>query len=118
MKNKNEDILQVCHVTKEFEKSTHFWQREEYFTAVRDVSFFVGKGEILGLLGESGCGKSTLSKMITGLTKPSSGKIIYKGTELQNLSQAAYKPYRREIQMIFQNPFGSLDPNASNIVST
>ena len=110
MKNKNEDILQVCHVTKEFEKSTHFWQREEYFTAVRDVSFFVGKGEILGLLGESGCGKSTLSKMITGLTKPSSGKIIYKGTELQNLSQAAYKPYRREIQMIFQNPFGSLDP--------
>lgn len=110
MKNENESILQVCHLTKEFEKNTHFWQKNEYFTAVRDVSFSMEKGEILGLLGESGCGKSTLSKMITGLTRPTSGKILYKGMELQNLMPAAYKPYRREIQMVFQNPFGSLDP--------
>lgn len=110
MKNNEDTILQVCNLTKKFQKRTYFWQKEEYFTAVHDVSFSIGTGEILGLLGESGCGKSTLSKMITGLTKPTSGKILYKGMEIQNMTPAEYKPYRKEIQMIFQNPFGSLDP--------
>lgn len=84
--------------------------KDEYFTAVKDVSFSIREGEIAGLLGESGCGKSTLAKMILGLTKASSGTVCYQGKEIQNLTAAEYKPYRREIQMIFQNPFGSLDP--------
>lgn len=110
MKTNEEPILQVCHLTKTFQKRTHFWQKDEYFTAVRDVNFSIGKGEILGLLGESGCGKSTLSKMITGLVQPTAGKIIYKGQEIQNMPFSVRKSYRKEIQMIFQNPFGSLDP--------
>lgn len=110
MKKDEKKILQVCHLTKDFQKHTHFWQKDEFFTAVNDVSFSIGQGEILGLLGESGCGKSTLCKMITGITQPTSGKIIYKGQEIQNLTASSYKPYRKEIQMIFQNPFGILDP--------
>ncbi len=110
MRNSDQNLLQVSHLTKDFQKKKRFWQNEEYFTAVKDVSFSIREGEIAGLLGESGCGKSTLAKMILGLLKPTSGTICYKGREIQNLSDSQYKPYRREIQMIFQNPFGCLDP--------
>lgn len=110
MKNTDTTLLQVSHLTKDFQKKNRFWQKDEYFTAVKDVSFSIREGEIAGLLGESGCGKSTLAKMILGLTKPSSGTICYKGRELQNMTTMEYKPYRQEIQMIFQNPFGCLDP--------
>ncbi len=78
--------------------------------AVDDVSFSLAKGESLGLVGESGCGKSTLGKTILRLVPPSSGRIRFSGTDIALLPQRALIPFRRRIQMIFQDPFGSLNP--------
>ena len=78
--------------------------------AVDDVSFSVGHKEILGFVGESGCGKSTLSRTILQLVEPTGGKIYFKGTRVDTFSRKQFKPFRRKMQMIFQDPFGSLNP--------
>jgi peptide/nickel transport system ATP-binding protein len=78
--------------------------------AVDDVSFTLNEGEILGFVGESGCGKSTLSRTILRLTEPTAGKVYFKDTELTSLSNAEFKLFRPKMQMIFQDPFGSLNP--------
>jgi len=90
--------------------------RVEYATgggvlrAVDDVSFTIGAGETLGLVGESGCGKSTLGKAVLGLVPLASGSVVLDGAPLPLGSQGAMRPLRRRIQMIFQDPFGSLNP--------
>jgi peptide/nickel transport system ATP-binding protein len=81
-----------------------------YFRAVDDVSFTLHKGEILGLVGESGCGKSTLSKSLVGLLPVHEGQILFGGDDLARLNLAAWRSMRRKIQMIFQDPFASLNP--------
>jgi len=78
--------------------------------AVKDVSLEIASSEILGLVGESGCGKSSLGKALIRLTDPSSGKIIFKGRDVAGLHGKALKTYRQEVQMVFQNPYGSLNP--------
>ncbi len=78
--------------------------------ALDDISFDLRVGEILGVVGESGCGKSTLARTIMRLDRPTSGQIIYAGTDLAGLSRRALKAARRDIQMVFQDPFGSLNP--------
>jgi oligopeptide/dipeptide ABC transporter ATP-binding protein len=78
--------------------------------AVDDVSFEVKRGEILGLVGESGCGKSTVGRLLLRLIEPSGGQIRYDGQDLLSLSQGALKRIRKEIQMVFQDPFSSLNP--------
>jgi len=78
--------------------------------AVDNISFSVGKQEILGFVGESGCGKSTLSRTILQLLEPTGGKVYFKGTRVDSLSKKEFKPFRRKMQMIFQDPFGSLNP--------
>ena len=78
--------------------------------AVKDVSLEISPSEILGLVGESGCGKSSLGKAIIRLTDPTSGKILYKGKNVSTLQGKALKTYRQEVQMIFQDPYGSLNP--------
>lgn len=78
--------------------------------AVDDISFSLGKKEILGFVGESGCGKSTLSRTILKLIEPTGGKISFNGTRVDALSRKQFKPFRRKMQMIFQDPFGSLNP--------
>ena len=78
--------------------------------AVDHVSFDLAKGETLGLVGESGCGKSTLGKALTRIINPTSGSINLKGTQISNLNPRAMRPHRRFIQMIFQDPYGSLNP--------
>jgi len=83
---------------------------QSYLRAVDEISFSLGKKEILGFVGESGCGKSTLSRTILKLIEPTGGKISFKGTRVEALSQKQFKPYRRKMQMIFQDPFGSLNP--------
>lgn len=81
--------------------------------AVDDVSISIDAGKTVGVVGESGCGKSTLGKTIMRLVEPSSGKIIYDGVDITELSMREFKPYRQKIQMIFQDPFASLDPRMS-----
>lgn len=104
-----EAILSLKHVVKQFpEPGTGL--RRRMFTAVDDVSFDLFPGEVLGLLGESGCGKSTLARMILGLIKPTSGELRYRGADIGAMDARTFRPLRREIQMVFQNPFGCLDP--------
>jgi peptide/nickel transport system ATP-binding protein len=78
--------------------------------AVDDISFTLGPKEILGFVGESGCGKSTLSRTILKLLEPTGGKIYFKGTRVDALTRGQFKPFRKKMQMIFQDPFGSLNP--------
>lgn len=81
--------------------------------AVNDVSFTVQRGETLSIVGESGCGKSTLARTIIGLYKPNSGAIFYNGKRIDTLSEKEWLPYRTKIQMVFQNPYASLNPRAT-----
>ena len=81
--------------------------------AADDISFAVDTGKVFGLVGESGCGKTTVGKSILRIYRPTSGKILYNGVDISRFSRKEMRPYRREIQMIFQDPFGSLDPRQS-----
>ncbi|CAN7717243.1 ABC transporter ATP-binding protein [Aminobacter aminovorans] len=78
--------------------------------AVDKVSFAIAPRTTLGLVGESGCGKTTLSRAVMRLSTPDSGQILFKGTDIAKLSESAMQPFRREIAMVFQNPYGSLNP--------
>ena len=106
----NTPLIEVQDLTKQFREQAVSGSTERTLTAVSHVNFHIYEGEILGLLGTSGCGKSTIARMLCGILRPDAGKILYRQTQLQGLSAKQYRPYRREIQMIFQNPFDSLDP--------
>ena len=101
-------MVAFSHVTRRFPAASG--RRGEWFTAVNDVSFELYEGEILGLLGESGCGKSTLARMLMGLIPPTEGEIRYRSRVVSGMADREFRPLRREIQMVFQNPFGCLDP--------
>ncbi len=78
--------------------------------AVNDVSLEIMKGETLALVGGSGCGKSTLARLLIGMIKPDEGTVTFEGREITGLSEKEFMPYRREMQMVFQDPASSLDP--------
>lgn len=105
-----EPILEVLNLKKEYYSNAGFFQKRKVIKAVDGVSFKVFEGETLGLVGESGCGKSTLGKAILQLEKPSSGSIKYRGKELTQLSSSEIRKLRKEIQLIFQDPYSSLNP--------
>ncbi|MCL1846634.1 MAG: ATP-binding cassette domain-containing protein [Coriobacteriia bacterium] len=108
----NSDILvDVQHLTKRFASDTSRIRRtRSYVQAVSDVSFQIKRGEAFGLVGESGCGKTTIGKMLVNLIRPTSGSIFFDGVDLAALKPAERKPYCRDIQMIFQDPYSSLNP--------
>jgi oligopeptide/dipeptide ABC transporter ATP-binding protein len=103
-------LLEVHDLTKHFPIHGGLLQREvQRVYAVDGVSFTIGKGETLGLVGESGCGKSTTGKVILKLMDPTSGTIRLKGTDITNLTRGQMHPHRRVMQVIFQDPYASLN---------
>lgn len=103
-------LLEVKNVEKEFISNAGFFKKPSVVKAVNNVSFKIFEGETLGLVGESGCGKSTLGDVILQLTKASEGKVLYKGNDITQLSKKELRKLRKEIQLIFQDPFSSLNP--------
>ncbi len=107
----NLPILEIHHLRKLFAAGSAGRRGAENFVhAVDDVSFTLARGEVLALVGESGCGKSTLALTILGLEIPTSGQILFEGRDIVGLSSKAMKPVRRHMQMIFQDPYESLNP--------
>ena len=103
-------LLEVINVEKTYFSSAGIFAKDIPFKAVDDVSFSIYEGETLGLVGESGCGKSTLGNAILQLDKATSGTILYKGMAINEMRGAALRSLRKEIQIIFQDPFASLNP--------
>jgi oligopeptide transport system ATP-binding protein len=104
-------LLEVTDLVKHFAVKRGLGGRElESVRAVDGVSLSVAPGETLGLVGESGSGKSTLCRAVLQLTKPSSGSVRFEGREIAGLSRRAMRPLRRDMQMVFQDPFASLNP--------
>lgn len=103
-------LLEIINLEKEFVSKSGWFTKPNTFKAVNQVSFKLYEGETLGLVGESGCGKSTLANAILQLDRATSGKIIYKGSDITLLSKGKLRSLRKDIQIIFQDPYASLNP--------
>ena len=103
---KSEHIITVDHLTREFKLP----RKKELFKAVDDVSFSIKRGTTLAIVGESGSGKSTVANMVLRLLKPTSGTVTYEGKNIAELKGVDLLDFRRHVQPVFQNPYGSLDP--------
>ncbi|MGE5739534.1 MAG: ABC transporter ATP-binding protein [Betaproteobacteria bacterium] len=113
-------LLAVSHLTKHYKVRTGFFGRSRGDVhAVDDVSFDIAAGETLGLVGESGCGKSTIARTVLRLVEPTAGTIAWRGESIERLPGAAMRPFRRELQAVFQDPYASLNPRmrAADIVA-
>ena len=111
-----DNILELKHIKKYFEPHKGFIEsisakHVHPIKAVDDVSFSLRRGEILGLIGESGSGKTTIGKLVMKLLKPTDGTIIFNGEDVTNASKKRERQYRREVQMIFQDPYASMNPH-------
>jgi peptide/nickel transport system ATP-binding protein len=108
---RGEPLVEVEHLTKRFPIHAGLLQRTVgHVHAVDDVSFTIQKGETLGLVGESGCGKTTTARLVTKLIEPTSGTIRFDGVDITKYSRRQMQPLRREMQMVFQDPYSSLNP--------
>jgi oligopeptide/dipeptide ABC transporter ATP-binding protein len=113
-RNGTPPVLEVRNLKKHFPIRKGFLQRTAgHVYAVDGVSFSICDGETLGLVGESGCGKSTIGRAILRLIEPTGGAILLDGRDITHLKKAELRPYRRQMQIIFQDPFSSLDPRMS-----
>ena len=107
----NEALLEVKDLKKYFPLEKSFFGKiQSYVKAVDDISFDIPRGSTLGLVGESGCGKTTLGRTILHLVKPSSGSVLYNKTDISKLNKKDLKAMRRKMQIIFQDPYASLNP--------
>lgn len=106
-----EVLVEIKNLTKHFTVQTNLFGRPvSKLQAVDDVSFKIYKGEAFGLVGESGCGKTTIGKMIANLYQPTSGSIIFEGKDITSLNKKERRKYSKDIQLIFQDPYASLNP--------
>ena len=111
MSRQQNPLIQVKDLKKYYPVKTGIIPHvTDYVKAVDGVSFSIYEGEILGLVGESGCGKTTIGKLLMGLEKPTEGAILYRGMDILDWTAKEQKKYRTKIQMIFQDPYSSLNP--------
>ena len=103
-------LLQIEHLRLFYPVRSGIFGKKKFVRAVDDVSLTIRRGETVGLVGESGCGKSSLGRAIVRLETPQSGKILLNGQDLLPLKSRELRPFRRDLQMIFQDPYGSLNP--------
>ncbi len=105
-------LIELRHLVKEFPVTAGavLQRRVGSVHAVSDVSFSIGKGETFGLVGESGCGKTTIGRLLVGLEKPTSGEILFEGHDISRLKGSQRRRQRRDLQLVFQDPYASLDP--------
>ncbi|MBF0337446.1 MAG: ATP-binding cassette domain-containing protein [Nitrospirae bacterium] len=107
------ELLRVSGVVKHYSSALGLFKQKSVVTAVDGVSFSVDANNVFALVGESGCGKSTVARMIVRLTEPDAGEVLFKGVDIFGLRAGALKAYRRSVQIIFQDPFASLNPRMS-----
>jgi oligopeptide/dipeptide ABC transporter ATP-binding protein len=103
-------LLSVRRLSRVFSSNGGLLRKKRQFRAVSDVSFDVRRGEVLGVVGESGCGKSTLARLVLRLIEPSAGAVMFDGQDIASLPARAIRPLRRHFQMVFQDPYSSIDP--------
>src|SRR5436190_16085824 len=108
--NDNNNLISLQDLKVHYRSGGGLFNAARVVKAVDGVSLNIKKGETLGLVGESGCGKSTLGKAILRLTEPTGGKVFYNGKDLAHLPQSAMREQRKHLQMIFQDPYASLNP--------
>ena len=106
----DQPVIKIENLEKSFKMKSGSFKRAARVRAVNKVSLEIKKGETLGLVGESGCGKSTLGRTILKVHEPDGGKILFQGTDITGFSRGQMRPYRRKMQMIFQDPYASLNP--------
>lgn len=104
------NVLEVKNVVKEYPFKKYFWRKKTRVPVVKDVSLYIKQGNCLGLVGESGCGKTTLGKVIAGLELPSQGDVLLNGKSILSTKKKERLSMRRDMQMVFQNCIGSVNP--------
>lgn len=107
------NVLEVKNVVKEYTSKKYFWTKKKKVQIVKDVSLSIKQGQCLGLVGESGCGKTTLGKVIAGLEPPSQGDVLVNGISILSASKKEKFLMRRDMQMVFQDCIGSINPKHS-----
>ncbi|WP_019609206.1 ABC transporter ATP-binding protein, partial [Nocardiopsis sp. CNS-639] len=110
---RGEPLLRVEDLAQRFKVRGGMWGRATDFWAVKGVSFDLHRGETLGIVGESGSGKSTLSRMVMRLLEPTRGRVEFEGRDITHMPERALRPLRRDVQMVFQNPYSSLNPRVT-----
>ncbi|HTK39213.1 MAG TPA: ATP-binding cassette domain-containing protein, partial [Pyrinomonadaceae bacterium] len=110
METNGNNLITLQDLEVHYKVGGGLFKETKHVRAVDGVSLEIKKGETLGLVGESGCGKSTLGKAILRLTEPTGGRVFYDGKDLAHLPQSAMRDQRKNLQMIFQDPYASLNP--------
>lgn len=103
-------LVSVKHAVKTFQANKGMFSGKKYVHAVNDVSFDIHEGETFSLVGESGCGKSTTGRLVNHILVPDSGEVWFDGKDISKYSEKEMRPLRKDIQMIFQDPYGALNP--------